>query len=135
MILLLGELGGMGTQRLLAHHEGAGQRERMAWTVGQRLWVAAAMSVVCLLLVPFAPLYFWLMDLQGVHAELGGAYLDASLLGASTMAVHAVIGGSSEETKELEPGDRMGKLLDELSTDVAARAERRDRQYQEAKSG
>jgi putative MATE family efflux protein len=93
MILLLGELGAMGTHSLVARAEGAGARDRVAWTAGQGLWVAGAATLVCLALVPVAGLYFEAIDLHGVHRELGRAYLDACLLGASTMAVHAVVGG------------------------------------------
>lgn len=93
MILLLGELGALGTHSLVARAEGAGDRTRVGWIAGQGLWVAAAVAVACLALVPASPLYLWAVDLHGLHADLGRAYLDASLLGASTMAVHAVIQG------------------------------------------
>ena len=97
MIQLACEVTATGAHARVARHEGAGQSERIAETVTQAsfggLGVAAALAVA---VYPFVGLYFDLLGFSPGSAEhgLGEDYVGASILGASSLAVYAIVGAA-----------------------------------------
>ncbi|NCG22229.1 MAG: MATE family efflux transporter [Rhodobacterales bacterium] len=95
ILLLLGDIGGTGVHAIAAQRVGAGKTSDIGGVLTQGLWVALGTAFLALLLVPLVPDYFWLLgfDRGSRIAELGGAYLTASVLGAGAFALNAVFGG------------------------------------------
>lgn len=93
MQLLACEIAAVGTQTLVARHEGAGTGEGIAPAVVQGLWVGLAVAVVLMATTPLAPLYF---DALGFAPEsdeyaLGTAYLAVNLFASVVFAAHVVV--------------------------------------------
>lgn len=93
MLLLACEVASVGTQTLVARHEGAGRKSRIAPTVVQGLWVGSWVSVLLMALWPLRGAYFAALGFTAGTEEytLGMAFLGANLLGAFVFAAHAVI--------------------------------------------
>jgi len=84
---------GYGVNALVARHEGAGRRERIAPTVVQGLWVGLVIYILLVVIAwPFRDLYFHLLGFEAGSEEriLGGRYLGIGLLGSVALAGHAV---------------------------------------------
>lgn len=97
MIVLACDLPATGAHALVARAEGAGRRERIAPILAQAAMLGLALCA--LLLTPaFAArgLYFDLLGFAPGSAEhlLGQEYVGASLLGASALALYAVVGAA-----------------------------------------
>jgi putative MATE family efflux protein len=95
IIATLAELPATGVHTLVAQHEGAGRRDRLAEAAGQGLWGALA---VALCLLPALALLGPYLDVIGLVGPsdarpLARSFLTASLLGAGTFALNAVVGG------------------------------------------
>jgi len=96
MIYIVCDLAATGTHALSARHEGAGNPQRIRPVLTQGLWVAAVVSVLLLGASFVAPeVYFDLLDFERGTREFaaGSEYLGVSLLGAASLAGHAVVGG------------------------------------------
>ena len=93
MIHNLADLAGVGAHALVARHEGARQRERIAATLTQGLWVSLAVTVVMLALVPMSGRYFDLLGFapDSLSHALGSEYVRVCLLGAGTLAMYSVV--------------------------------------------
>jgi putative MATE family efflux protein len=93
MIHNLCDLAGTGAHALVARHEGARQRERIAGTLTQGLWVSLAVMIALLALAPVCGAYFDLLgfDPTGGSYRLGTEYVRVCLLGAGTLALYAVV--------------------------------------------
>ena len=59
----------------------------------QGLWLVLGLSLLALLMRPWIGLYMRLIGLEGVHAALGTAYLDVTLIGLLPVALHVLIDG------------------------------------------
>ncbi|MCO4768509.1 MAG: MATE family efflux transporter [Deltaproteobacteria bacterium] len=93
MIHICCDLAGTGAHALVARYEGAQQRERIAGTLVQGLWVSAAVTALLMALIPGRGLYFDLLG-YGPATEayaLGSEYVRVCLLGCGTLAVYAVV--------------------------------------------
>jgi putative MATE family efflux protein len=97
MINLACQLPATGAHSLVARHEGAGRRERIAATVTQALFVGLGLAAaLALAAYPARGRYFDLLGFAPGSAEhaLGREYVGAALLGASTLAVFAIVDGA-----------------------------------------
>jgi putative MATE family efflux protein len=97
MIQLACELTATGAHARVAQHEGGGHGARIPSTVAQAsfggLGVAALLAVAA---YPFVGGYFDLLGFAAGSAEhgLGEEYVGASILGASSLAIYAVVGAA-----------------------------------------
>src|SRR5690606_41101665 len=93
MQLLACEIAAVGTQTLVARHEGAGRRERIAPSVVQGLWVGLAVAGVIMAMTPLRAVYFDALGFAASSEEyaLGSAYLGVNLLASVVFAGHVVI--------------------------------------------
>ncbi|HJL16492.1 MAG TPA: MATE family efflux transporter [Sandaracinaceae bacterium LLY-WYZ-13_1] len=97
MIHLTCRLPATGVHSLVARHEGAGDRTRIARTVSQGLWVGLGLAaLLALAAYPARGLYFDLLGFDPAAPEhaLGQRYVGAALLGASSLAVFAIVDGA-----------------------------------------
>lgn len=97
MIVLACELPATGAHALVARHAGGGRYERIAPVLAHAMLLGLALAV--LLGAPAyhaRGLYFDLLGFAPGSAEhaLGREYVGASLLGASSLAIHAVVGAA-----------------------------------------
>ena len=95
MITLVAELPATGVHALVAQAVGAGDRPQARAIATQGLWGAVLAAIALLACLPLVPPY---LDVVGLGAgsaarPLGHAFLAASLWGAASLTVHAVIGG------------------------------------------
>ncbi len=96
VIVLACDLPATGAHALVARHEGAAERARIAPTVGHAMVLGLVVAALLAALHPVRGLYFDLLGMQpgsATHA-LGSSYVGASLLGASSLAVYAVVGAA-----------------------------------------
>lgn len=93
IILLACDLPATGAHSLVARHAGAGARERIGQTLVQAALAGLAVGALLAALYPARHLYFDLLGFTGAEREHGASYLGASLLGAASLAIYAVIGG------------------------------------------
>lgn len=94
IIHILCDLAGIGSQALVARHEGGGARDRIPAVLVQGLWLSAAVAVgIAVVGTAGKGLYFDLLGFEAGTAEhrLGQAYLGASCLGAGALAVQYVV--------------------------------------------
>ena len=96
MILLSGELAGTGIHSLVARSVGSEEPGHVGSITSQGLWVGAIVSVLLLGLIPIADLYFDMLGFRAgsIEQTLGSEYLLVCLLGASSFAAHAALGGA-----------------------------------------
>lgn len=96
IIVLACELAATGAHSRIARHVGADAPEKIPSTLASAALVGVALAVVLIALYPVRGVYFDLLGFArgSAEAEHGDAYLGASLLGASTLALHAVIGAA-----------------------------------------
>jgi len=96
MINLSCELAATGAHARVARHEGAGALDRIPITLANAISLGLLVSVGLACVFPLRGLYFELLGFAAGSAERGHgqAYVGASLLGASTLAVHAVVGAA-----------------------------------------
>ncbi len=93
LITIVCELPATGAHALVARHEGAGERARIAPTVAQGIVLGLALAAVLAAAHPARLLYFELLGFApgSPEAAFGSAYVGASLLGASSLALDAVV--------------------------------------------
>lgn len=93
VIVLACDLAAVGAHARVARHEGGGRRDRIGATLAQGALVGLAVAASLILVYPLRGLYFDLLGFAPGSSEhaLGSEYLGASLLGASTLALYAVI--------------------------------------------
>ncbi len=95
MIALTCELPAVGALAQAARHEGAGERARIGVTAASSAAVGLAVAVGLAALWPARGVYFDLLGFATGTAERthGMDYVGASLLGASSLALSATVGG------------------------------------------
>ena len=96
MINLGCELAATGAHARIARHEGAGELARIPTTLAHAIALGLLVSALLALVYPLRHVYFDLLGFSVGSPEHGHgqAYVGAALLGASTLAVHAVVGAA-----------------------------------------
>lgn len=97
IIVLSCDLAAVGAHARVARHEGANERGRIAGTLAQAALIGIGIALtLALVAYPLRGHYFDLLGFTRGSAEhaLGSAYLGASLLGAGTLALEAVVGAA-----------------------------------------
>jgi len=96
MIVLSCELAATGAHSRIARHVGAGRLDAIPHTLASATAVGLVVAAALAALYPARGVYFDLLGFERGAPELahGSAYLGASLLGASTLALHAVVGAA-----------------------------------------
>lgn len=96
IIMLACELAATGAHSRVSRHVGAQREARIPNTLASAAALSVVIALVLLAAYPFRALYFDLLGFARGSAEMaeGTSYLGASLLGALSLALHAVVGGA-----------------------------------------